>query len=364
MSLFPEEPLDSAVGYFPGHLNQIINNGRWTLIRKLGWGSRSSCWLATDSEDPENIRAIKIYSASASKDSSSANERNILQKLRDSGILSNVPVTGDTFYEETEGRTHFCLVLHVLGPSILSLLDDSTESERYLPLHAVKQVVGAVLGVLCLLHKNNIIHGAVTPDNVLLPSFQQAHSIRDFMSNDPSNFGQNFAGREGRAYHVVKSQPMNTYGLKRDSPATDFASIQLDLSNYSHARIVSENTMLDAQSNFLPPEASIEGASIDTKADIWMLGCTIYTLLTGRELFENAPGMLSPEDFEKVLAAIRPDLSATKAMSRDDAKETASIIKVCLRLDPTDRPTASRLLGYRWVQSGMICSCGWCASNP
>ncbi|KIM40683.1 hypothetical protein M413DRAFT_72947 [Hebeloma cylindrosporum] len=364
MSLFPEEPLDSSVGYFPGQLNQTINNGRWTLIRKLGWGSRSSCWLAIDSGDPENIEAIKIYSVSASKDTCSANERDILQKMGDSGIRSNVPVKRDSFYEESKAGTHLCLVLRLLGPSFMSLLDDGTESGSYLPLHAAKQVIGELLGVLCSLQENNIIHGAVMPHNALLPSFNQAPDIRDFISENPSNFGENVADREGKLYHVVKSQPMNTYGLKRESPATDFASVHLYLSNYSHARIVSENVTLDTQSNFLPPEASLEGASIGTKADIWMLGCTIYALLTGRDLFENPPGTLSPGELDKVLAGIRPDLSATKAMSRDDVKETASIIKVCLKLDPADRPTAPRLLGYRWVQSGMICSCGWCASKP
>ncbi|KIM40691.1 hypothetical protein M413DRAFT_73245 [Hebeloma cylindrosporum] len=364
MSLFPEEPLDSPVGYFPGQLNQTINNGRWTLIRKLGWGSRSSCWLATDSEDPENFKAIKIYTVSASKDSCSTNERDILQKMRDLRIYWNVPYRRDCFYEESEVGTHLCLVLQLLGPSVVSLLDDSTESGRYLPLHAVKQAIGEILEALCKLHRNSIIHGAVTPQNILFSSFEQGPFIRGFISENPSNCGENVADPAGKVYHVVKSQPMNTYELKRDSPATDIARLIINLSNYSHARIVSENVILDSPSNILPPEASIEGASIDTKADIWMLGCTIYTLLTGRELFENAPGTLSPDALEKVLAGIRVDLSATKAMSKNDAKETASIIKVCLRVDPAERPTASRLCGYRWVQSGMYCSCGWCATDP
>jgi len=38
MSPFPEEPLNSPVGYFPARPNQTLNNGRWTLKRKLGWG--------------------------------------------------------------------------------------------------------------------------------------------------------------------------------------------------------------------------------------------------------------------------------------------------------------------------------------
>ena len=162
MSPFPEEPLDSPVGYFPAQLNQTLNNGGWTLIRKLGWGPRSSSWLATDSHDPENIEAIKIYSVSASKDSSATNERDVLQKMSDSGIFSHFPVMMDCFYEESEGGVHLCLVLHLLGPSVVSLLDGNTESGRYLPLHAVKKVVGEVLEALCELHKNDIIHGGAS----------------------------------------------------------------------------------------------------------------------------------------------------------------------------------------------------------
>jgi len=257
MSLFPEEPLKSPKGYFHGQLNQTLNNGRWTLIRKLGWGSRSSCWLATDSEDPDNVEAIKIYTVSASKGSSSANERDVLQKMWDSDIFSNVPVKKDSFYEESGSGAHLCIVLHLLGPSVVSLLDDSTESGRYLPLHAVKQVVGDVLEALCSLHKNSIIHGgvcdfhitlyddlrstflpAVMPHNVLLPSYQQGPDIRDFISKNPSDSVEEVADRQGKVYHIVKSQPLNTYGLKRESTATDIARNSFYLSNYSHGKQV------------------------------------------------------------------------------------------------------------------------------
>jgi len=85
-------------------------------------------------------------------------------------------------------------------------------------------------------------------------------------------------------------------------------------------------------------------------------------MLTGRAVFEIAPSMLSSEEFDKVIGSIKANL--TKAMSGNDAKETTSIIKACLRLDPADRPTAFRLIGYRWVQTGIFCSCEWCPSNP
>ena len=56
----------------------------------------------------------------------------------------------DSFYEESEGGRHLCLVLHALGPSIMSLLHDSTVRGKYLPLHVVKNVVADVMGTVDL----------------------------------------------------------------------------------------------------------------------------------------------------------------------------------------------------------------------
>ncbi|KAF8892323.1 kinase-like domain-containing protein [Gymnopilus junonius] len=343
MSLFPEEPLDSPLGYFPGRLNQKLNNGRWTILRKLGWGPRSSCWLAVDSKDSGNIKAIKIYTAAATKDPSSTNERDSLQKMRDSDIIWFVSIQWDSFYEENEAGCHLCLILHCLGPSI--------------------KVVGDVLSALYSLHDKGIIHGAISPENILLPSFQQGHAIQEFISQNPSVPGEDVTDSEGKSYHIVRSQPLNTFDLKRESTAIDFARVDLTLSNFSHAQIQSDNVSLDPSSTFLPPEASIEGAKIDTKADIWMLGCTIYTLVIGRPPFGDSPGPLTREKVEEVTANIKNAISATKAMSPQDAKKTTSVIKVCMKFDPAERPSARHMVGFRWVKEGNMCSCGWCMSK-
>ncbi|KAF8876992.1 kinase-like domain-containing protein [Gymnopilus junonius] len=363
MSIFPEEPLDSPLGYFPGRLNRTLNNGRWTILRKLGWGSRSSCWLAVDPKDPEGIEAIKIYTVAASEEPRSTNERDILQKMGDLRGLSDVPIQMGSFYEESGSGRHLCLVLHCLGPSIVSLLENDSPQGKYLPLHAVKQVVAEVAGSLCALHENGIIHGAVTPQNILLPSLQQGHAIQEFLSQNPSIPGEDVTDSEGKTYHITRSQPLNTFHLTRESTATDFASVGFYLSNFSHARIQSENVPLDPSSTFLPPEASIEGAKIDTKADIWMLGCTIYTLVIGRPPFDDSPGPLTREKVEEVTANIKTAISATKAMSPQDAKKTTSVIKVCMKFNPAERPSADHLLGFRWVREGSMCSCGWCLAK-
>jgi hypothetical protein len=72
------------------------------------------------------------------------------------------------------------------------------------------------------------------PHNVLLLSYQQGPDIRNFISKNPSDSVEEVTDGQGKVYHIVKCQPLNTYGLKRESPATDFADAGFYLSNYSH----------------------------------------------------------------------------------------------------------------------------------
>ncbi|KAF8881398.1 kinase-like domain-containing protein [Gymnopilus junonius] len=363
MSHFPEEPLDSPSGYFPGRLNQTLNNGCWTILRKLGWGSHSSCWLAVDSKNLDNIEAIKIYTAAATKEPRSTNERDILQTLWDFQIISSVPVQRNNFYEESEVGRHLCLVHHTLGPSILSFLDNDTPQGSYLPLHIAKNAIGEVVEVLCSLHEKGIIHGAVTPDHILLSASQQGPDIRNYLSKNPSIPGEDVKDGQGKLHHIIKSQPLTTSGLSRQSTAADFANFGMYLINYSHARILSDNVPLDAPSAFLPPESSVNGAKINARADIWMLGCTIYTLSIGHPPFESSSGPLTLEKVEEVVDGAETAIAATNAMSAEDAKKTALIIKACLKYKSEERPTALDLIGYKWVAEGLMCSCGWCSSR-
>jgi len=60
MSEFPEEPLNltssEGFGYFPSYPGQRLNNGRYEITRKLGYGPRSSVWLALDTQYVNSAR--------------------------------------------------------------------------------------------------------------------------------------------------------------------------------------------------------------------------------------------------------------------------------------------------------------------
>ena len=48
-------------GYYPLMLRQRINNGKYEILRKLGWGNNATVWLA------EHTRSVTISGLKASK---------------------------------------------------------------------------------------------------------------------------------------------------------------------------------------------------------------------------------------------------------------------------------------------------------
>ncbi|KAF8960296.1 hypothetical protein BDZ97DRAFT_1666012 [Flammula alnicola] len=203
MPSFPEESLDAPVGYFAGQPGGTLNNGRWTITRKLGWGPHSSTWLAVDSEDANNIEAIKIFTVAASKDSLSTNERDLLQgPLKDK--FQSLPSLRSSFYEESVKGKHLALVFHVLGSSVESY---RTAAGGSLPVPIVKKIAAGVLEPLVDLHKKNIVHGAVTANNILFAAPQQGAEIKALLEASPSAPVEEVVGADGATYKAVKSQP-------------------------------------------------------------------------------------------------------------------------------------------------------------
>ena len=156
LSLFPEEQLDSPLGYFSAQPGQTLKDGTWTITRKLGWGPRSSTWLVIDKNDQH--RALKILTATATADPNAKNERHFILKAM-KVIPDDVPQLLDTFEEKDEqGRMHFCLLFRLLGPSVEDLRQGNAYGQN-LPVHIVQKVIGDISNRLADLATQNVIHG-------------------------------------------------------------------------------------------------------------------------------------------------------------------------------------------------------------
>ena len=157
MSLFPEEQLDSPLGYFPAQPGQTLKDGTWTITRKLGWGPRSSTWLIIDKNDLH--RALKILTATATADPNAKNERHfVLEAMKT--VPGGVPELLEMFEEKDKlGRKHLCLLFRLLGPSVEDLRQGNVYDGQNLPVHIVQKVIGDISNRLANIATQNIIHG-------------------------------------------------------------------------------------------------------------------------------------------------------------------------------------------------------------
>lgn len=354
MSVFPEEQLDLPIGYFPAQPGQVLKGGGWTVIRKLGWGPRSSTWLAIDNKDDiGEYGAIKILTAAATDESTANNECNLLVGAVRS-IEEGVPEILSHFYES---KKHLCIVLRVLGSSVEDLRLGNIYHGEYLPLHTVKKVIGDISEPLATLHFRGIVHGAVTADNFLFWCAQAGDDIRKVLSKSPSERAEKVLGSDGVTYPVVKSQPL-PHGYTWDATAEDIGYTKIYLSNYAHARHVGSAHTLHPPKNFLPPEA-LQGGRMTVESDIWTLGCTAYLLMTGSPLFSDSYVASPVETATETLGRLESLLAASEKFSEKDLLPTTSFLRSCLAVKPRNRTKAADILDGGWIKRAS-CACGWC----
>ncbi|KIM37703.1 hypothetical protein M413DRAFT_253840 [Hebeloma cylindrosporum] len=353
MSLFPEEQLDSSLGYFPAQPGQKLKGGKWTVTRKLGWGPRSSTWLVIDNDDQH--RALKILTATATADPNAKNERHfVLEAVK--AVPSGVPELLETFEEKDEqGRKHLCLLFRLFGPSVEDLRQGNVYEGKNLPVHIVQKVIGDISERLANLATKNIIHGAVTPDNFRFFAVQRGDDVRRALAKLPADKPVKIQGSDGISYPTVKSQPIpNNYTW--ETKADDIAYTEFTLANFAHARQTTA-IALDTPKNIQPPEA-LTGGKIGLKSDVWTLGCTTYLLLTGKPLFDESYVASPLKVAEGTLGKLESLLTESGNIAEKDLASTAKFIRTCLAVKVKIRATALEVLEGGWITSG--CACGWC----
>ena len=156
---FPEEPLNlspsAGGGYYPAEIHQKLNGDKYKVIRKLGYGPRSSTWLVL-SLDNQAYFAAKIFTVTAS-DHAKTVEIPILKAVNNLDPSLLLPRFHESFWVQGSAGSHLCFVMNPMSTSIWDLQQDA-ENQRF-PLHAVRQIVWAVARSLKGLHDAKIMHG-------------------------------------------------------------------------------------------------------------------------------------------------------------------------------------------------------------
>ncbi|KAG6911426.1 hypothetical protein DXG01_016523 [Tephrocybe rancida] len=343
MSEFPEEPLDAVVGYIPAKPDDILNDGRYTILRKLGWGLRSSTWLVADNKDPESILAAKIFTIEATEDCSALHEKQFYEGL--GKHHSEVPIHQGSFEHESPRGTHLVLLFIHIGPSVEDLRLRNT-SGGYLPVHIVKKVVARVVSILTDVHEWNMVHGAVKAKNVLIASVWTADAIRSELEASPTAPVIRFVeGKLQDPYPIVKSQPLD-HGFQWDSSAEDFVEADIHLVSFGNGKPYSIPTAR-IMSLMIWNHQCIKQRTIEIERRTFMMwGLThsfrkTFHLLTGTAFLS--------EDVDRV----EDLLTEVGNVAATDIPSAATFIKNCMK-DLSEVPNAYDLLGNFWFKDAIL----------
>ncbi|XP_023691704.2 SRSF protein kinase 1-like isoform X1 [Paramormyrops kingsleyae] len=165
-----EDPNDYCKGGYHHVKIGDLFNGRYHVIRKLGWGHFSTVWLAWDIQGKRFV-AMKVVKSAEHYTETALDEIKLLRSVRNTDPTDPnkemVVQLLDDFKISGVNGTHVCMVFEVLGHHLLKWIIKS--NYRGLPLPCVKSIIRQVLQGLDYLHsKCKIIHTDIKPENILL----------------------------------------------------------------------------------------------------------------------------------------------------------------------------------------------------
>ena len=313
-----------------------IMDDRYILLNKLGHGSYASVWTCYDFKDLKYY-AIKITNSDSYK--VGVKESKIydsIEKLKCQRLMNIIR----TFEYENDDETHFCCVMNLMANSLYGILK-MPRYKRGIDFNTVMKITRQVLEGLCELHKNNIVHGDIKPENILLDGLSVSQKalidkldINTLIKNFAS--GKNITKNKNIFQKIISEinkkissdsdedesddedendisdsdsdsesesdsdSPISISPTSYDSDSDDepnncessknnddiVGTVSIKITDMGNCVLQNKKKKKTIQTCYYRSPEILLGNDYDKSCDMWALGCTIYELLTGTILFD------------------------------------------------------------------------------
>ncbi|KAG6176214.1 hypothetical protein E4U36_008178 [Claviceps purpurea] len=354
-------------GYHPVALGDVLKDGRYKILHKLGWGSHGTTWAAKDQRENRYV-AVKIM-VSKVEHSHHPGSSYVNQML-------------DHFTLVGPNGTHNCLVLELVGPNVEAFVNDHCPDGR-LPSRLAKLFAKQTLQGIDYLAANNIGHGDLHTGNlaIVVPGLDSLNE-EDFIA-ELGEFDTDAVTKldDGPWAPNVPTQMIRP-AIFPEYDIMEAPCPSIKIIDFGEAFFGDDApSTLKAPLVLRAPEI-IFGDRPDLRVDLWTAGCLIFELVVGFQLFY---GWVPPNVVDNMLVITSDELPSRwqakwRAMQQDEpnrfrgltlqkrleglyfmedkdaeftVEEIGCIVKTIaglLRLEPSLRATASECLAQDWLQ--------------
>ncbi|EMD59249.1 hypothetical protein COCSADRAFT_347787 [Bipolaris sorokiniana ND90Pr] len=350
-------------GYHPVHLGDSLNNGRYKILHKLGWGGYSTVWAARDTRN-QTFVAIKIWVSEPTHNSRELTALRAIVTARSNRPGYQYLMTMQDYFQiHGPNGTHDYIITERLGPSVANFLDGYSGSVR-LPGRLAKTIAKQTLSSLSFLHEHKIAHADLHTRNLAftLPTSHEQDLLQKLgepetapvrqTDRQPLEPNQPIYFVRPTAYPINPKTPLYLNQTHRLRPSTLYIPLY-----YRAPEILFNNTL-------------------NHRVDLWSMGCVLFELITGQPPFDTflitPPILVSqmlemsgdtlPDCWQKQWYAINSkqlsddeDRSFQSWLEQDLSKEdiirVGALVGSMIRLEPSARASVNTVLQDAWFQA-------------